>query len=173
MTNTRPDFSLNPLNALAVAYNQVALSLGRPEVKKFADKPTAVKRLNAIVDDAEAQNMTVVFFPNGAVKYVVDNARTEAAKVHEAPVVEPMAEAKPAKVHDRGARTPLALESVIEILVPNPKREGSRSHAIFELYRPGMTGQQFLDAMEAAGHGRRLGLSTLNWDLDHGFINLA
>lgn len=62
-------------------------------------------------------------------------------------------------------RAPHTAETEIAVLVPNPKRPGSASHARFELYSQHTTVAAFL----AAG-GRRADLA---WDLERGFISLS
>lgn len=57
---------------------------------------------------------------------------------------------------------PVDLKCVIEVLVPNPKKPGSRAFVRFELYKTGQTVDDFLKA-----GGQRV---DVNWDLDHDFI---
>ena len=47
----------------------------------------------------------------------------------------------------------------------NPKRKGSKSHAIFSKYRDGMT---VAEAAEAGVSG-----ADLTWDVKHGYISIA
>lgn len=47
----------------------------------------------------------------------------------------------------------------------NPKREGSKSHASFALYKSGMTLQKAVDAGVSTGD--------IAWDLSHNFIKIA
>lgn len=54
---------------------------------------------------------------------------------------------------------------IVTVLVPNPKRPGSLTHARFELYRTGQTVGEFL----AAG-GRRV---DLKWDEEHKFVSIS
>lgn len=54
---------------------------------------------------------------------------------------------------------------IVRVLVPNPKRPGSDTHARFALYQTGATVKEFLDA-----GGRRV---DLRWDVDHKFIAIV
>lgn len=54
---------------------------------------------------------------------------------------------------------------IVTVLVPNPKRPGSLTHARFELYKTGQTVGEFL----AAG-GRRV---DLKWDEEHKFVSIS
>lgn len=55
----------------------------------------------------------------------------------------------------------------------NPKKEGSKSHARFALYKDGMTVQAYLEASVAAGQDRKAARADLKWDTDHGFVTIA
>lgn len=192
---TRPDFSSFPSAALVHAYNTCAAELERPVVNKFSDKPTAVKRLNAILDDIEAAGLAVSYLPNGAIEGIVrkDSISPTPSEVQ---VVEDAQEGTLgtgwdhedgqrllAKTEDLvteavapasvGGLTTLELTHRIEVLVENPKRKGSRARTVFDLYRTGMTGEEFVVAVIAAGMDRRVALSNLHWDIDHGFIYLG
>lgn len=194
--NTRPDFALNPMAALVVAYNLCAAELERPAVNKFSDKATALKRLSAILDDVEAAGLAVSYLPNGAIEGIVrkDSISPTPAEVQ---VVEGAQEGKLgtgwdhpdgqkllAKTEDLvteapktestvGGLTTLELTHRIEVLVENPKRKGSRARTVFDLYRTGQTGEEFVAAVIAAGMDRRVALSNLHWDIDHGFVYLG
>lgn len=61
-------------------------------------------------------------------------------------------------------RLPLRDDHVVRVLCPNPKRPGTAAHALFLLYRDGMTCAEYLQA-----GGTKAGLS---WDRTHGFIRL-
>lgn len=206
--NTRPDFALNPMAALVVAYNTVAAVLNAQpsreskilEVNKFSDKATAVKRLNSIIDVAEGTGLALVYAPNGAIlqliraQEAVDPIAEEIAAgtdVADAPeddgFVPPTEDptltnvqtdgattvAEPAPATSVGGLTTLELSHRIEVLVENPKRKGSRARSVFDLYRTGQTGEEFVLAVIAAGMDRRVALSNLHWDIDHGFIYLG
>lgn len=62
-------------------------------------------------------------------------------------------------------RKPHTDDTEISVLVPNPKKPGSLTHARFELYHAHKTVGEFL----AAG-GRRVDLA---WDLERGHISLS
>jgi hypothetical protein len=76
----------------------------------------------------------------------------------------------PAEVANRsettGRREPVNKAATIKRLVSeNPKREGTSSHARFELYKDGMTVAAFL---KKGGF-----LADIRWDADKGFIELV
>lgn len=189
--NTRPDFALNPMAALVVAYNTVAAVLTVPTVNKFSDKATAVKRLNAVIDLAEEAGYTFSYLPNGAIDKISDpapavnphaasnqlisdavaaNPELAAMVKVDLPVEPTNPGAEPASV---GGLTTLELSHRIEVLVENPKRKGSRARMVFDLYRTGATGEEFVQAVIDSGLDRRVALSNLHWDIDHGFIYLG
>jgi hypothetical protein len=59
--------------------------------------------------------------------------------------------------------------AVIKVLVSNPKREGSKAHARFALYRTGMTVAEYRAAVGDATNAR----ADLAWDQKHGFIRIG
>lgn len=65
---------------------------------------------------------------------------------------------------------------LIVVAEKNPKRVTTRAGKIFELYAQndcGETGEDFVRFMVRAGYTRRLALSTLHWDIRHGFVKLG
>jgi hypothetical protein len=50
----------------------------------------------------------------------------------------------------------------------NPKRKESGSHKVFELYKEGMTVEEFLKLEKQGAH-----LGHIRWDVAHGFISLS
>lgn len=63
------------------------------------------------------------------------------------------------------AATHLGSATITVVAESNPKREGTKAHAMFALYTTGMTVAEFLRA-----GGRRV---DLRWDEAHGFISVA
>jgi hypothetical protein len=59
--------------------------------------------------------------------------------------------------------------AVIKVLVSNPKREGSKAHARFALYRTGMTVAEYRAAVGDATNAR----ADLAWDVRHKFITIG
>jgi hypothetical protein len=53
---------------------------------------------------------------------------------------------------------------IYKLVAANPKREGAATHAMFELYRDGMTVGDYV----AAGGRRR----ELNWDVRNGWVSV-
>jgi hypothetical protein len=81
-----------------------------------------------------------------------------------------------------GFRTSLNLQAHMALLVSkNPKMNGTRAHAIFEVYfsLPGIgtdnppTVELYVDILMIEGYTRKLALSTLHWDINHNFISLG
>lgn len=70
-------------------------------------------------------------------------------------------------------------QQLVLIHVGNPKRVGSRAHVVYEVYHtalkrnPEATGEMYIKDMEIVGFTRKLALSTLHWDIDHGFVKLG
>ena len=73
--------------------------------------------------------------------------------------------------------TTLDLSLELTVLVSsNPKRLNTRAGVIFDLYKSndcGPTGEDFVRYMVRQGYKRRLALSTLHWDIKHGFVKLG
>ena len=68
----------------------------------------------------------------------------------------------------------LKLDEELTVLVDiNPKRPTSRAHSTFLLYSVSKTGSEFIQKMLEAGYDRKLALSTLHWDIEHGYISLG
>lgn len=183
------DFATLSLATLVRSYNTVAAALGETEVRKFSDKPGAVKRLHNIIVRALEAQLAVMYDADGSVASVGAPVLEESSSTDGVPsddtFVEPKDDVTLQNVQTDGTTTTaeptstaklattLDLTAKVKILVANPKRAGSRAHAVFALYADGQTGQQFVDAVVAAGHPVRVALTNLHWDLDHGFIYLG
>lgn len=89
-----------------------------------------------------------------------------------APVVE-VAEPEEAETAPRSRGPRGTVESaVITLLVEgNPKREGSKAHAVFSYYEDGMTIGDFADALAEADLGKEA-TPNLVYDSKHGFISI-
>ena len=92
-------------------------------------------------------------------QHVNDAVRSEEDTTPPAP---PTETTKPKSGRSRGLHR---TTDIVTVLVPNPKRPGSLTHARFELYRTGQTVGEFL----AAG-GRRV---DLKWDEEHKFVSIS
>jgi hypothetical protein len=128
-------------------------------------------RSNAAIADAVASNpelAAMVMVEDGFVPPTEDptltNVQTDGAKT----VAEPVKSETSV-----GGLSTLELTHRIEVLVENPKRKGSRARQVFDLYRTGQTGEEFVQAVIAAGFDRRVALANLHWDLDKGFVFLG
>jgi hypothetical protein len=103
-------------------------------------------------------------------------AKTAAAPAP-APVAAPAPAAEEKKVPLAKMRGPrgVAETAKITLLAPqNPKREGSKAHAVFSCYKDGMTVGAFCDAVDAKDGGEHKGSATPNlvYDAAHGFIKI-
>lgn len=96
-------------------------------------------------------------------------AAVKAAPAKKAAVVEQVeAEAVPRSRGPRGTTE----DAVITLLVDgNPKREGSKAHAVFSYYEDGMTIGAFADALAAAELGKEA-TPNLVYDSKHGYISI-
>lgn len=184
------DFTTLSLAAITRSYNVVAAYLGETEVRKFSDKTNAARRLTAIVARVEGADIVT----NADLEIVAVQVVSPAPTPSEVTVVEdaqrgelgtgwdhPDGQRLLARTEDLvteapasvGGLTTLELTHRIEVLVANPKRKGSRARQVFDLYRTGMTGEEFVAAVLAAGMDRRVALANLHWDIDHGFVYLG
>lgn len=129
------------ITKLVQVYNAVA---DKP-VKTFKDKPTAVARVQAVLD---ATNREIDVDKNGA--WIITNK----------PVVEPKTDKRRAAADHR----------VVTSVVDNPKR--GKGAARFALYVVGQTVDQYIAACVAAGYPSTLARADVRWDLDHEFITV-
>lgn len=188
------DAHLNPVASLVADYNKVAAALGRPSVNRFSDKPTALKRLEAIINDAHVAGFTIDYFVNGSIDKLaqygeaatkaevlaLDDARAEeefrALTAEEAPAVEAPATEAPAATEGAsgGSHTTLNLAAKIRVLHDaNPKRQNTRARKLWDLYTTGMSAQEYIDRLAANGFNRRVALGALHWDENYGYIQLT
>lgn len=155
---------------LADLYNLIA----ETPVKKFADKATGVKRLTKLLEETSHE----VFESEG--EYDVRPIATEQADPHAAsnalignaiandPELAALVQAPAKKVKTvggkRGPAPDFSDDSVIAVLVANPKRPNTASWDRFAIYSDGMTVGSFLSK-----GGRRADLA---WDSKHEFISI-
>jgi hypothetical protein len=163
---------------LVAIYNQVS---DKP-ITKFTDRATAEKRVAALLD---SKGLTVHATPEDmeANTYKVVTAAVPDAPEPEPEVVpaepEPEPEVVPAEPvattqSKRGKKSPVMDLVITYSAVQNPKSKNSKTHFRFNLYKIGMTGQEYMDACLARELGsRREILSDLNYDSKMGFIVLA
>jgi len=164
------DFTELNASQMVSAFNAAQILLGRAEdtfVKKFRNTETAISRLDKTVDE-------LVKMHGIAILTITDDTLMWELKK---PTPKPEEKAKTPKA----SATSLDLDAEIHLLVDtNPKRANSRSSLTFEIYlelagseKPEMTGNDYVEAMIKAGFDRKLALSTLHWDQDHGFIQIG
>ena len=109
---------------------------------------------------------------------------TPAAKTAAAPAPAPAAtetKAAPAAAPAKEAKVPLAkmrgprgVAETAKITVKyegNPKRPSSKAHAVFALYKTGMTVGEFCDAVDAT-ENKGLATIAMTYDASHGFIEI-
>lgn len=128
---------------------------------KLAAKAATVKRMAAEVTAKAPAEFD--HSPKTEAEVAKQNAKTDAIMVAQHGTTEPVKVAVPKAKTPK--KEPVADKRVITLLVKeNPKRPGSKAHARFELYKNGMTVEQFL----AAGGT----LSDVAWNIAHKFIEV-
>lgn len=175
MHNKVEDFTALTGRQIVAAYNVANHLLGKDgesEVKKFKNNTEAVARLTKIRDELAAMHgyAQLTELEDGKFEWIVEKPQPP-----KAPVADPGAA--------RVGATTLDLTQQLHLLKEtNPKRPGSRAHGTFDVYfhlvndteaETVPTGADFVDAMVEAGYTRKLALSTLHWDIDHGFVRLG
>lgn len=143
------DYSKTVLVAL---FNRLA-GPDDPQVQHFPNKSEGQRRVFARIETL-AKNLPVL---GVAVSHQQETTVAGKTKKTKAPK---------AKAEGNGvARKRLNQDSKIEILVEaNPKREGTKGHAAFKLYRNGMLVSTFIEKGGSAADVR--------WDVDHKYIKL-
>ena len=76
---------------------------------------------------------------------------------------------KPAKA----SRSKIQPDHMIDSVIDNPKRSGTKAHAIFACYKNGQTVAQFIKAVEKAGYTETDARSNLTWDRNKSFIRVS
>lgn len=76
---------------------------------------------------------------------------------------------KPAKA----SRSKIQPDHMIDSVTDNPKRSGTKAHAIFACYKNGQTVAQFIKAVEKAGYTEADARSNLTWDRNKSFIRVS
>jgi hypothetical protein len=152
---------------LVAIYNQVS---DKP-ITKFTDRATAEKRVAALLD---SKGLTVHATPEDM---EANTYKVVTAAVPDAPEPEPeVVPAEPVATTQskRGKKSPVMDLVITYSVVQNPKSKNSKTYFRFNLYKIGMTGQEYMDACLAQELGsRREIFSDLNYDSKMGFIVLA
>lgn len=118
------------------------------QVKKFKDKPTAIKRMTAAFQNPVSAGTS---------------AKTEtAAKVPAKLAAAATTVAQQFKLV--GRKSIHAGNKIYKLVKENPRRTGSHGARNWEIYRDGMTYEEFIMAKGGANH--------LNYDLEKGYIEL-
>lgn len=134
-----------PLSELTALYNRVAPKDQR--VKRFRDKTTALERLRKAFKQDSANLPTSV--------------KKEKLKMSTS---KPAQSSSGTKINLVGKRSKHAGKKIHLVADKNPRREGTAGHLNWKLYKEGMTYEDFILAKGGAQH--------LNWDIEHGFIEL-
>lgn len=153
---------------LVELYNKGLLLLGKSEEdfqKKFRDRATAEKRLTKLQEELlNMHGIAELKSQDDVLEWVTEKPKTNG---------------KPAATEEeqpRTSRTNLPVGLPLTVLhESNPKRMGSRAHETFEIYRDESvkTGEDFVKVMMEKGYPRKLAMSTLHWDIDHGYVALG
>jgi hypothetical protein len=160
-------FTFISTKSLIAIYNQFA---DKP-ITKFTDRTTAEKRVAALLD---SKGLTVHATPEDM---EANTYKVVTAAVPDAPELEPeVVPAEPVATTQskRGHKSPMLAMVVRNVIDKNPKSKNSKTYFRFNLYKIGMTGQEYMDACLARELGsRREIFSDLNYDSKMGFIVLA
>ena len=159
------------VKTLADLYNLLA----ETPVKKFADKATGVKRLTALLEqhahevfEADGEyDVRPISAPEQADPHAASNALIAGAVASNPELAELVkAPAKKTKTTGgkRGPAPDYSDDSVITVLVANPKRPSTASWDRFSLYKDGLTVGEFLSK-----GGRRADIA---WDVKHEYISV-
>lgn len=146
MSAIEKSYEEKSLKELAEMYNSMVPK--DKQVKKFKDKATAIARMTKAF-----QNPLAAASP---------------AKQEKAPKV-PQKLAQAATIVAQqfkivGRKSSHAGKKIYKLVKENPRRAGSHGHKNWEIYRDGMTYEEFIMAKGGANH--------LNYDLEHEFIAL-
>lgn len=156
-----------------------AILLGAPEEEPLPESQVQ-KRLDAVKPGAGGPGLTRFRnHPEYQAIIAKTNEDAEAAAALGVPAAQPKKEkpakkAKPAAPKKEGAapRVVISEDHVITEVQENPKRPGTKAHAIFSLYRKDMTTAAFIAACEKAGYTKADAKSNLSWDRRKGFITI-
>ncbi len=172
-----PEIDMNPDSkkaawALLRDYNAISVELGLPEVKKFSDRATGLKRLTAM------RQKLAEYRANSTPEIQLNSETTNPSAETEAPAVEveatsaeaPAVEAQPAssEVATKRGRgkslSGLILWATDKCTEGNPRREGSWGQKSLQIIinNPGLTLEEFLI------RGGRT--NDLRWDIQHGNV---
>lgn len=179
-----------PVKAAVEATKAEAPEAPLPQARDFAagrepGRGAGLARMRANAD-SEALRAAVLADQQAALakaSRVVDaspeaSARRKAAatvRIEAQPAPAPKAEkaAKPAREGEAKRAPKFAAEMKIAALVANPKKPGSRAHAVYSLYREGLTVSAFIAACTAAGITETDARANISWDARKGFITLG
>ena len=160
-----PEIDMNPDSkkaawALLRDYNLIAAEFGLPEVKKFSDRATGLKRLTAM------RQKLAEYRANSTPETQLNSETTNPSAETEAPAVEAQpASSEVATKRGRGkSLSGLILWATDKCTAGNPRREGSWGQKSLQiiLNNPGLTLEEFLIL------GGRT--NDLRWDIQHGNV---
>jgi hypothetical protein len=156
------------LTEMVETYNVAQDLLGRTadsHVKKFRDVTAGQRRVQKALD--ELRDMYGYAEMSRSDQGLVTISVTR-------PLPKP--QPKPQPGEPRRSTTTLPLSSRLEILArANPKIPRTRAWDTYELYLSlpdDATGEDFVSSMITRGYPRKLALSSLHWDIAHGYVRL-
>lgn len=162
-----PELDMNPDSkkaawALLRDYNSIAVQLGLPEVKKFSDRATGLKRLTAMRQKLAGWNSLSNSTPETQLNNDTDTAVIE----NEAAVDEAAVDAAAAAPASRRGRSKkicgVRLYATSKCTERNPRREGTNGYRSLQIIidNPGILAEDYF-----AQGGRT---NDLQWDIAHG-----
>lgn len=147
MSAIEKSYEEKSLKELAEMYNSMVPK--DKQVKKFKDKATAIARMTKAF-----QNPIAATSPS--------NKEEKHPKVPQKLAQAATIVAQQFKIV--GRKSSHAGKKIYKLVKENPRRAGSHGHKNWEIYRDGMTYEEFIMAKGGANH--------LNYDLSHEFIEL-
>lgn len=149
MSAVENSYDNKSLKELTELYNSMVPE--KNKVKKFKDKATAIARMTKAFQNpvGAASSKSTVH---------VESAEKVPAKLAKAATVV----AQQFKLV--GRKSNHAGKKIFKLRKDNPRREGSEGYKNWEIYRDGMTYEEFKMAKGGSSH--------LNWDIEKGFVEL-
>ena len=152
---------------MLISYNSAAKILGVAQLEKWRKPEQAETKTRWLLGELKKTH------PNATLRddFTVDVGTAPTAPATSSPKTPRTTKAPKAPVAGRSTIDTRA--ELVVLAKTNPKRAGSRSHGTFELYDGCATGEDYIAKMIAAGHDRKLAMSSLHWDTQHHFIRIG
>lgn len=170
MTMTMPQ--INELTAIASGKEVGRVATKDKAAQRFIRLATenGIPTPEAILEmdfEAAKEALTKEVYSSPSRKAAVELAAEAAPAPAPKKTPKPKGEAKP-----RAATTRIADDAKITEVKENPKRAGTKAHAIFSLYKAGQTAEAFIKACVEAGFSAADAKANLSWDRRKGFITV-